>query len=101
MGGISPGGARERWRGAFNRRNFRYDIYVVDVQTGATRNLTRFSCKNASSIAWSPDSRRVAFGGGISPPGHLDRLAERQIHAAYPRFRSIASLDGPLVQTPP
>ena len=46
------------------------EIWLADVQTGATRQLTN-SRKSSNAPAWSPDGRKLAFGS--------DREDKRQI----------------------
>ena len=55
----------------------RYDtqIWLANVQTGATRQLTS-APKSSTAPAWSPDSRRLAFGS--------DRADKRQIYLIDP-----------------
>jgi dipeptidyl aminopeptidase/acylaminoacyl peptidase len=52
------------------------DVWLADVQTGATRQLTAAK-KSSSAPAWSPDGTRLAF---IS-----DRSDKRQIYAIDPK----------------
>jgi dipeptidyl aminopeptidase/acylaminoacyl peptidase len=54
---------------------YKSEIWLADVRTGTTRQLTH-SSKTSNAPAWSPDGRRLAFGS--------DRADKRQIYLIDP-----------------
>lgn len=57
--------------------SYHTEIWLADVESGATRQLTSNSKKSSTSPAWSPDSRLLAFAS--------DRDDKRQIYLIDPR----------------
>lgn len=49
-----------------------FDIYVVDVETGAVERLTRTPAVDESAPDWSPDGDWIAFNGASAGSGVLD-----------------------------
>jgi len=60
----------------WEENTYETEIWLADTQTGATRQFTN-ARKSSSAPAWSPDSRRLAFGS--------DRTDKRQIYVIDPR----------------
>jgi Tol biopolymer transport system component len=55
------------------------NVWVADIRTGARRQLTRFSDREVTNIAWSPDGRRLAVT-------RLTTLAELALLPALQQF---------------
>ena len=54
----SPGGGNIAFS---SDRDGDFDIYLIDVESGETTNLTPLSRQQDTSPCWSPDGRRIAF----------------------------------------
>jgi dipeptidyl aminopeptidase/acylaminoacyl peptidase len=57
--------------------SYHSEIWLADVKSGETRQLTNNPKKSSTSPAWSPDGRTLAFG--------TDRDEKRQIYAIDPQ----------------
>ena len=71
---ISPDGKRVAYtirETNWDENTYETEIWVADVQSGATRQLTN-GRKSSNAPAWSPDGSRLAFGS--------DREDKRQIY---------------------
>lgn len=94
---LSPDGKRVAYA---RRQDGEWDIWVRDIDGGATRNLTAGSHSDNLQPAFSPDGRRVAFrssrdGGGIflsdAVGGRVRKLAGIGYHPAWsPDGRQVA-----------
>ena len=58
-----------------SERDGTVDVYVVNIFAGGRRRLTR-SLASEESLAWSPDSRKLAFVKRIEDPGGPPRRKE-------------------------
>ena len=81
------------------------DVFVVEAKPGsAARQLTTFSGEDSAPLAWSPDSKRIAYRQGLSEhytAYGAPRLAVVPVHggAAERRALSVDNSAGPPVFT--
>jgi dipeptidyl aminopeptidase/acylaminoacyl peptidase len=77
---ISPSGESVAYivRAAnWDENNYHSEIWLADVKSGETRQLTNNPKKSSTSPAWSPDGRTLAFA--------TDRDEKRQIYVIDPQ----------------
>ena len=48
------------------------DLWIIDLATGRERQLTNSPATHEWFPHWSPDGRRIAFGGDLVEPGNQD-----------------------------
>ncbi len=91
---VSPDGRRLVYRHNPSPTSDRSDVFILDLVTGRTRNVTRSAQRRNWGASWSPDGRSIVFNrtGASGPELWLIRPDGRHAHriaagwAEYPRF---------------
>ena len=70
------------------------DLWVIDLATGAERQLTDSPDTDEASPDWSADGRRIVFQGDLAEPGNYDVYSIRPDGTGLRRLTRSAAFDG-------
>lgn len=77
------------------KKNTSWDIYDVDIETGAERRLTNFGFYEMSRPFYLPDGKRFIFSGaGIKPDNHTYRMDRSVMEEIKKQNSIIYIMDG-------